>query len=91
MSGSNVTERGGKHPPSAVPGEKSPVLLGLKLSGHTKFVLCKKYQGYFQLSYNLVHSNKRCQRFDFENKRQIIGVDSLTGLKTCIFQDHQNI
>ena len=29
MSGSNLTERGGKHPPSAAPGGKSPVLLGL--------------------------------------------------------------
>ena len=33
MSGSNFTEGSGKHPPpppSAVPREKSPVLLGLK-------------------------------------------------------------
>ena len=30
MSGSNFTERDGKHPPSAAPGGKSPVLLGLK-------------------------------------------------------------
>ena len=30
----------------------------LKLRSHTKFVLCKKYQGYFQLSHNLIQSNK---------------------------------
>ena len=29
MSGPNLTEGGGKHPPSAAPGEKCPVLLGL--------------------------------------------------------------
>ena len=30
MSGSGLTEGSGKHPPSAAPGGKSPVLLGLK-------------------------------------------------------------
>ena len=32
MSGSNLTWGGGKHPPSAAPGGKSPVLLRLKHS-----------------------------------------------------------
>ena len=30
MSGSDLTEGGGKHPPSAALGGKSPVLLGLR-------------------------------------------------------------
>ena len=51
----------------------------LKLSGHTKFVLCKKYEGYFQLNYNLVHSNKHIKRVDFE-RRKTYGVDYLTAL-----------
>ena len=63
---------------------------GLKLRGHTIFLLCKKYQGYFEVTYNLVHLNKHIQRFDFEKKRKIYAVNSLTVLKTWIFQDHQN-
>ena len=43
-----------------------------------KFVLRKMYQGYFQLNYNLVRSNKHILRVDFEKKRKIYGADSLT-------------
>ena len=39
MSGSNFTEGGGKQPPSAVPGEKSPVLLGLKAKDINIFIV----------------------------------------------------
>ena len=55
------------------------------------FVLCKKYQGYFRVTYNLVHLNKHIQKSDFEKMRKIYDVDSSTNLKTWIFQDHPNI
>ena len=46
MSGSNFTERGGgKHPLSAVPGAKSPVLLGLTAVGMAMGVLIEILSG----------------------------------------------